>query len=179
MTKIVKTLPITQQELADFKKKKIEEWINADCEKIEQQIDELVKFIDKQIKSQDWVYMSNRQVYYIPSIVGLFPDVSNFNANSYKDDYYSFSNEDLKQNFKLNFSGFSGELPSSEEIDKCINNSLIRNGSYIRLNNINKAGLAYKGKIIKFMLVMFIAIKSGHFMQILVMMIFGLCLFVV
>ena len=146
MTKIIKTLPITQQKLANFKKKKIEEWINADCEKIEQQIDELVKFIDKQIKSQDWVYMSNRQVYYIPSIVGLFPDVSNFNANSYKDDYYSFSNEDLKQNFKLNFSGFSGELPSSEEIDKCINNSLIRNGSYIRLNNINKAGLAYKGK---------------------------------
>ncbi len=38
MTKIVKTLPITEQELTDFKRNRIEEWINADCEKIEQQI---------------------------------------------------------------------------------------------------------------------------------------------
>lgn len=146
MTKIVKTLPITQQELADFKKKKIEEWINADCEKIEQQIDELVKFIDEQIKSQDYIYMSNQQVYYIPSIVGLFPDVNNFDVNCVRNDYYSFSNEELKQNFKLKLNNFSGDLPSPEEIDKCTSNSLIRNGAYIRLNNNDKYGLAYKAQ---------------------------------
>lgn len=146
MTKIVKILPITQQELADFKKSRIEEWINADCEKIEQQLADLVDFVDKQIKSQDYIYMSNRQVYYIPSIVGLFPNVDNFDINCYIYDDSSFSNDELKQNFKLKLGSFSGDLPSTKEIDKCTNNSLIRKDSYINLNNHSLYGLAYKTK---------------------------------
>lgn len=142
MTKIMKTLPITEQELADFKKNRIEEWINADCEKIEQKIDELVKFIDKQIKSQDYIYIANKDVYYIPSIVGLFPNAASFGIGS-RSDYDSLSNEDIQKNFTFNFKGFEGTLPSEYECDKCVQNTLIRNGSYIQLNGNSNYGLAY------------------------------------
>ena len=145
MTKIVKTLPITENELADFKKKKIEKWIDSDCEKIKQQLKELVEFIDEQVKSQEYIYIANKDVFYIPSIVGLFPNINKFDVSNYKSDYNSFSQEQLKENFNLSFSGFLGELPSTKEIDKCVNNKLIRDGSYIKLNNINHRGLAYKG----------------------------------
>ena len=65
MTKIVKALPIMENELADFKKKKIEKWIDSDCEKIEQKLKELVEFIDEQVKSQDYIHIVNKKVYYI------------------------------------------------------------------------------------------------------------------
>lgn len=143
MTKIVKTLPITEQELADFKKKKIEEWINADCEKIEQQIDELIKFIGNRIKSQEYIYMLNKKVFYIPDIVGLFPNVNNFNVNYRQNAAYGFNTDILKKNL-LNFSGFNGTLPSEKEVNKCARNSLIRNGGYIRINESDGFGLAYK-----------------------------------
>lgn len=145
MTKILKTLPITENELADFKKKKIEKWIDTDCEKIKQQLKAFVEFIDEQVKSQEYIYIANKDVFYIPSIVGLFPNINKFDVSNYKNDYDGFSQEQLKENFNLSFSGFLGELPSTKEIDKCVNNKLIRNGSYIKLNNTNHRGLAYKG----------------------------------
>ncbi len=146
MTKIVKTLPITEQKLADFKKSRIEEWINADCEKIEQQIDELVKFVGEEIKSKEYIYIVNKKVYYIPSIVGLFPDVKKFDTSSYRISSSSLYNDDLKNSFSLKFSGYDGCLPTEQEVDKCIKNKLIRNDSYIYLGGTNRYGLAYTKK---------------------------------
>ena len=107
-----------ENELADFKKKKIEKWIDSDCEKIEQKLKELVEFINEQVKSQDYIYIANKDVYYIPSIVGLFPNINKFDVKNCKDEYYSFSKKELDENFNLTFSGFRGELPSPNEIDK-------------------------------------------------------------
>lgn len=144
MTKIVKTLPITQQELADFKKSRIEEWINADCEKIEQQLADLVEFVDNMVKSQDYIYITNKDVFYIPSIVGLFPNINNFNINWYCCGNYTLSKDDLKNNFSLKVGNFDGYLPTEIEVNKCVKNTLIRAGSYIRIRGINYCGLAYE-----------------------------------
>lgn len=144
MTKIVKTLPITQQELADFKKSRIEEWINADCEKIEQQLADLVEFVDNMVKSQDYIYITNKDVFYIPSIVGLFPNINNFNTNWCCCGNYTLSKDDLKNNFSLKVGNFDGYLPTEIEVNKCVKNTLIRAGSYIRIRGINYCGLAYE-----------------------------------
>ena len=101
MTKIVKTLPITEQELTDFKRNRIEEWINADCEKIEQQLSDLVEFVDKLVKSQEYIYISNKDVYYIPSIVGLFPNVGSFNTSLYCYSSNTLSKSDVKNKYSL------------------------------------------------------------------------------
>lgn len=143
MTKIVKTLPITENELADFKKKKIEKWINSDCEKIEQKLKELVEFIDEQVKSQDYIYIANKDVYYIPSIVGLFPNKNNFSGTYYPGNR-SLSKSELKNICSLKVGNFDGYLPSEIEVNKCVKNKLIRDGSFIQLNGINKYGLAYE-----------------------------------
>lgn len=144
MTKIVKTLPIIGNELVDFKKKKIEKWIDSDCEKIELQLKELVEFIDEQVKSQDFIYIANKDVYYIPSIVGLFPNVNKFNTTYYQISSNSLNDNDLKSKFSLNFNSFNGCLPTEAEVDICVKNKLIRQDSYISLSNNRKYGLAYQ-----------------------------------
>lgn len=144
MTKIVKTLPITENELADFKKKKIEKWIDSDCEKIEQQLKELVEFIDEQVKSQDYIYIANKDVYYIPSIVGLFPNIGKFNTNWCRCASSNLDENILKNYYSLKVGIFDGDLPTEIEVNNCVKNKLIRNGSYIRLNGSDRYGLAYK-----------------------------------
>lgn len=144
MTKIVKTLPIIENELVDFKKKKIEKWINTDCEKIEQRLKELVEFINEQVKSQDYIYIANKDVYYIPSIVGLFPNVNKFNINFFRKSYCKLDENMLKNNFSLKVGNFDGDLPTEIEVNKCVGNKLIRSDSYIRLNCCRYYGLTYK-----------------------------------
>lgn len=144
MTKIVKTLPIMENELADFKKKKIEKWIDSDCEKIEQKLKELVEFIDKQVKSQEFIYIANKDVYYIPSIVGLFPNIGKFNTSWYKCSSYNLNENVLKNDYSLKVGNFDGDLPTEIEVNKCIKNKLIRNNNYIKLNDCSYRGLAYK-----------------------------------
>lgn len=146
MTKIVKTLPIMENELVDLKKKKIEKWINTDCEKIEQRLKELVEFINEQVKSQDYIYIANKDVYYIPSIVGLFPNVNKFNINFFRKSYCKLDENMLKNNFSLKVGNFDGDLPTEIEVNKCVGNKLIRSDSYIRLNCCRYYGLAYKKK---------------------------------
>ena len=145
MTKIVKTLPIAESELADFREKKIEKWIDSDCEKIELQLKELVEFIDEQIKSQDYIHIANKKIYYIPSIVGLFPDVNKFNISWYNFASHNFKEYELKY-YSLKVGDFDGDLPTEIEANECIKNKLIRYNNYIRLNNTNYYGLAYKKK---------------------------------
>ena len=144
MTKIVKTLPITEQELTDFKRNRIEEWINADCEKIEQQLSDLVEFVDKLVKSQEYIYISNKDVYYIPSIVGLFPNVGSFNTSLYCYSSNTLSKSDVKNKYSLKVGNFDGCLPTEIEVNKCVKNTLIRTNNYIRMNNNNYYGLAYE-----------------------------------
>lgn len=144
MTKIVKTLPIMENELADFKKKKIEKWIDSDCEKIEQQLADLVEFVDKLVKSQEYIYISNKDVYYIPSIVGLFPNVVNFNTSLYCYGNNTLNKNEVKSKYSLKVGNFDGCLPTEIEANKCVKNKLIRNSNYIKMGGNNYYGLAYE-----------------------------------
>lgn len=144
MTKIVKTLPITENELADFKKKKIEKWINIGCEKIEWKLKALVEFIDEQVKSQDYIYIDNKDVYYIPSIVGLFPNVNKFDTSRYGYANNILDEEIIQKSYSLKVGDFNGDLPTEIEVNKCIKNKLIRSDNCIRLNGCNRYGLTYK-----------------------------------
>ena len=144
MTKIIKILPIMKQKSIDFKKKKIEKWINTDCEKIEQQLADLVKLVDNMIKSADYIYIANKDVYYIPSIVGLFPNINKFSTSWYGCSNGTLSKDTLKNSYSLKVGNFDGYLPTEIEVNKCVQNELIRNGLYIRLNGNNKCGLAYE-----------------------------------
>lgn len=48
------------------------------------------------VKSQDYIYIANKQVYYIPSIVGLFPNINNFQEARY--DTNVLNEEIIKRN---------------------------------------------------------------------------------
>lgn len=144
MTKIVKTLPIMENELADFKKKKIEKWIDSDCEKIELQISDLVKFIGEKINSQKWIYMRNKDVYYIPNIVALIPNLDNYviKYSVRADNYFKYD-----ENIDINFSGFDGYIPTDREAIKCFNSDLnyFRDGNYLKLkSSYSRDGLFVK-----------------------------------
>ena len=144
MTKIVKTLPITENELADFKKKKIEKWINIGCEKIEWKLKALVEFIDEQVKSQDYIYIDNKDVYYIPSIVGLFPNVNKFDTSRYGYANNILDEEIIQKSYSLKVGDFNGDLPTEIEVNKCVENKLIRSDNFIKLNCCRYYGLTYK-----------------------------------
>ena len=165
MTKIIKTLPITQQKLANFKKKKIEEWINADCEKIEQQISELIRFVDYKLNSQEWIYMKEKDVYYIPNIVSIMPNLDNFLIT-----YYSEAGKIFKYKGTNRFSGFNGDIPTDKEAKQCFNSKLtyFRKGGFLKFNtnsSNSKDGLFVKinGEIYQYNIYRgYVLIKNGN-----------------
>lgn len=152
MTKIVKTLPITEQKLANFKKSRIEEWINADCEKIEQQLLELTSYINEQINNKKWIYIKDKDVYYIPDIVAIFPNLTHYTIkNGARADQYFTYNE----NINMTFFGFEGDIPTDKEAKKCFNSNLsyFRDGNYLKLNsgnNIDGLFVQINGKIYQY-----------------------------
>ena len=161
MTKIVKILPLTEQQLdkitsvkkEENKKKTImssydSEDIKNQCVKIEEKINKLIIKVNTLIKNNDYIFMANKKVYYITSIVSLIPDINKlFSSGDFilnpKFDLYSSTINRLYSTIN-SFSEIKfSYLPNNKEVKKCVNNSLIRKGNFIGWGHKLCCGLAY------------------------------------
>lgn len=152
MTKIVSRLPITAGELDVWNQNTIAAWIDEDCRELERQLENLCKYVNDRLINDKSVFMSNKGVWYIPDIVGLFPDVNHcgylVSSAVPSSNVYSTiaSTYGVKEENIFIFSQFDGTLPSCEEVKKCVAIPLIRSGNYIKLNGKYNYGLAYRQK---------------------------------
>ena len=142
MTKIINSLPITAWELGKRKHDTILKWVKVESEEVESSLQDLCKYVDEKLINDKSIYMPNKDVYYIPSIVGLFPNKDSNNCRLCVTSH-DLSPAEVNKNYSLSFSCFDGKLPSYEEVKKCSKNPLIRNGNYIRLQGSSQYGLAY------------------------------------
>ena len=123
MTKIITKLPVTAEALKDFRenalKKNIEEAVGV----IEESFSILCNEITNRFNANEWIYMQDKDVYYINDIVGLMPNLNNYNRYTVKEyENYTFDAS------KLKFSNFDGDLMTDAETRKCFNDKI----SYFR-----------------------------------------------
>ncbi len=77
--------------------------------------DTLLKWARKNDVDKKWTYMSNKDVYYIPDIVGIMPNLKNFEASAQQCSNPSFAVPSVAE---MNFGGFKGDFPTAKEAEK-------------------------------------------------------------
>ena len=104
-------------------------------------------------KKNAWVYMANKDVYYIPLIVGIMPNLENFDATVQRCDS-SFDAAAIEP--KMVFAGFSGDFLTPHEAKCCFGNNNVYcvnesfNVSYISVKGTNYDGVTVKAETEKY-----------------------------
>lgn len=144
MTKIVKKLPVSAAQLAEFKEHKLKGWIRNAAKGLEQQFSELCTEVKTKLDKGEWVYMKNKDVYYIHKIAGLMPNLDTFSCRG----QYQCNSFDTSRLDRMDFAGFKGVLPTETEAKACFNKSLkmFRDGNYIRICGAHWNGLTFMRK---------------------------------
>lgn len=130
MTKIITKLPVDADELKKFRESALKKMIDDAAKVVEEGFPVLCNEIKNRFNSGEWIYMQNKDVYYINDIVGLMPNLSNWYCP------ISDSRQDYNTSTNLKFHGFNGVLPTEAEVKKCFNDkfSYFRNGgNYTRI----------------------------------------------
>ena len=124
-TKSIKTLPISAAKLKAFKEARLREMIAEKAEEFAKEFEGLCDEFDKRFEEHEWIFLVNKdtpddaqkEVYYIPEIVGLMPNLKKRECPYSRADYAydeSFLNG-------LDFAGFKGVLPTEYEARACFN----------------------------------------------------------
>lgn len=142
MTKIISKLPVSAEELQNFKHTALKQKISAFAAKLENDFAALCQEFTTRFNNNEWIYMGNKDVYYNNDIFGLLPDLANryCDYNNGGNNY----NTDLLKNLK--FAGFKGDLPTLDEaIISFVNKTrYFRDSSYIQVCGTNRYGLTAK-----------------------------------
>lgn len=160
-TKSVEKLPITKKQLDKFKKKLVKELVTKKAGEIENEFEGLCAEFDERFNKHEWIWLSNKdnankEVYYIPEITGLMPNLQKWGCN-YQNSYYAFNLDTFKNAFGLkdlkdwNFWGFSADFPTEAEARACFNlkkrqRYCLDSSGYIRVNGSSCLGLVFKTK---------------------------------
>ena len=143
-TKTVKKIKVSPDEMTAYKENTSDKLIDETAEQVNHHADILLSWAKINKIDKNWTYISNKDVYYIPEIVGVMPNLLNFEA-TYQRCNLNFSAPSVEQ---MKFSGFNGDFPTSLEAGKCFNNKsrYFRNGQFIRVKGINHDGATCKYK---------------------------------
>jgi len=121
-TKLVKSINIDEDEMIELVSELINKNNNQIYTLLKDEIAALKYFLDsilneaKKLLEDNWVYMENKNVYYVNEIVALHPDL-----NEYKCGGCSCRHEFNSSSLNLRFNGYSGTIMSIEEIKKIYN----------------------------------------------------------
>lgn len=128
MTKIITTLPVSAEDLQNFKDDALKTLIVKAAAQIEAKFTPLYDEFTARFNADEWIYMGNKDVYYNNDVFGLWPDLAMIDCRA----QYSYENYFLN-NFK--FEDFDGDLPTFYEAGiSFVNKSkYFRDGSYIQV----------------------------------------------
>ncbi|MBQ9486698.1 MAG: hypothetical protein IJU91_02710 [Selenomonadaceae bacterium] len=139
MTKIITTLPVSAEDLQNFKDDALKGLIAKAAAQFEEKFTPLYDEFSARFNADEWIKMGNKDVYYNNDVFGLLPNLANRNCN------YQYGNYNYDTNLlnNLKFEDFEGDLPTFYEAGISFVNKTryFRDSSYIRVCNTNRYGL--------------------------------------
>lgn len=143
MTKIVTKLPVSAEDFKNFRENALKKMIAAATSKLEGNFSVLCLEFTNRFNANEWIFMSNKDLCYINDIFGIMPNLSHFDSMGYGEGV-SYNRDDSR----LKFQGFQGDLMTESEAEKCFNDRItyFRNssGGIAHSGDSHYAGLTYK-----------------------------------
>lgn len=117
ITKTITKIRVSPEEMADYKAAEINSLIETFAAQVEERADALLVWAKNSNVQNTWTYMANKDVFYIPQLVGVMPNLENFDASFQKGSNSSFQMLDAEY---MNFAGFAGDFPTAHEAAQCL-----------------------------------------------------------
>lgn len=142
-TKTITKIAVSPEEMAIYKGVELDGALGKLAAQI--QANAFLQWAKTKRIHETWMYIPNKDVYYIPEIVGVMPNLKTFEA-SYHNTGSLFSVSDAKKKMELmNFGDFVGDFPTEQEAVKCFSDvsRYFRTGSYIQVGGTSQEGVTY------------------------------------
>ena len=143
ITKTITKIHATPEEMAGYREAEINRLIETFAAQVEERADALLVWAKNSNVQSTWTYMANKDVFYIPQIVGVMPNLENFDASfqNCADPMFKAPSDE-----KMNFAGFDGDFPTLEEANRSLGNQNIycRDGKYIQVKGVPHDGTTVK-----------------------------------
>ena len=114
-TKTVTKIKVSPEEMTNYKESMLEEMIGVASQQVNHFADTLLNWAKANNIGKNWIYMINKDVYYVPEIVGIMPNLLNFDATAQQCSSSTFAAPSVD---KMKFGDFSGDFPTSQEAKK-------------------------------------------------------------
>lgn len=142
-TKTVSKIKVSPEEMSLYKNQQIGLVIQIEIDQVNKSVALLLKWLKNIVVASDasWIYMENRNVYYIPQIVGVMPNLNYFSTS-----YQNCAESTVVIDSELmKFSGFDGVLSTLQETQACFaTNRNFISGNKIVVSNTACDGMTYK-----------------------------------
>ena len=143
ITKTITKIHVSPEEIAVYKAAEINSLIETFAAQVEERADALLAWAKNSNVQTAWTYMANKDVFYIPQLVGVMPNLENFDASfqNCADPMFKAPSDE-----KMNFAGFDGDFPTLEEANRSLGNQNIycREGKYILVKGVPHDGTTVK-----------------------------------
>ena len=146
ITKTITKIHVSPEEMAGYKAAEINSRIETFAAQVEERADALLVWAKNSNVQSTWTYMANKDVFYIPQIVGVMPNLEIFDASFQKGSNSSFQMPDAEY---MNFAGFAGDFPTEHEAAQCLQGEAYcihreYGSDYIRVKGRNFHGITVK-----------------------------------
>lgn len=120
ITKTITKIKVSPEEMQLYKEAEIDGIIQTFAAQVAERADALSVWAKNAKAQSAWIYMANKDVYYIPQIVGVMPNLENFDATA-----QNCADLHFKAPSDMIFSGFDGDFPTIEEAKRSFGNQNI------------------------------------------------------
>lgn len=143
ITKTITKIHVTPEEMAGYRDAEINSRIETFAAQVQEHADALLVWAQNSNVQNTWTYMSKKDVFYIPQIVGVMPNLGDFDVT-----VQGCSNSLVKYptDEQMKFADFEGDFPTKSEAKRCFDSTDIycRQGNYIRVKNNDYDGVSVR-----------------------------------
>lgn len=142
-TKTVKSIRVSLKEMTAYKEDILDKMIDNAAQKVNYYADIILNWARSNKVDRTWTYIVNKDVYYIPEIVGVMPNLVNFETSAQKCSNAAFDAPSVE---KMKFGEFDGDFPTATEAKKCFakTDRYCRAGNFITVKGEKHDGVTCK-----------------------------------
>lgn len=142
-TKTVKSIRVSPKEMTAYKEDMLDKMIGNAAQQVDHYADIILNWARSNQVDKTWTYIVNKDVYYIPEIVGVMPNLVNFKTSVQECSNAAFATPSAK---KMKFGEFDGDFPTATEAKKCFakRDRYCRSGDSITVKGTNHDGVTCK-----------------------------------
>lgn len=142
-TKTVKTIRVSPREMTAYKEDMLDKMIGNAAQQVNHYADIILNWARSNKVDKTWTYIVNKDVYYIPEIVGVMPNLVNFETGAQQCSNAAFDPPSVE---KMKFGEFNGDFPTAAEAKKCFSKTdrYCRKEKYITVKGTDHDGVTCK-----------------------------------